>query len=60
LRPGQRLHWYQSGENEFRVIVETPEEAPGPLAALGYARRFHAGVVPTSDEAMSALREGED
>lgn len=31
----------------------------GPLATLGYARQFQAGPVPTTDEIMRELREGD-
>lgn len=31
----------------------------GPLAMLGYARRFQAGTAPTTDEIMRELREGD-
>ena len=59
LKPGQRLHWQQLSDGEFRVTVETDETAPGPLAVLGWARRFHAEKVPRTDEAMAELRAGE-
>ena len=59
LQPGQRLRWYRAAPNEFRVVVETPETAAGPLAALGYAEKFHPQDVPTTERAMRVLREGE-
>ena len=59
LKTGKRLHWYPVSDSEFRVVVETTEESPGPLAALGWAVRFHRHGAPTSDEAMRELREGE-
>ena len=59
LRAGKRLHWYPVSDREFRIVVETPEESPGPLAVLGWAARFNRHVGPTSDEAMRELREGE-
>lgn len=59
LRVGTRLHWYPVSDREFRVAVETTEESPGPLAALGWAARFHRNGMPTTDEAMSELRAGE-
>ena len=60
LRPGRRLHWQRMSDREFRVIVDTADTAPGPLAALGWARRFHRGRTPGSDEAMKVLRVGDD
>ena len=46
-----------AGELE-RVLAERMA-GPGPLAMLGYARQFHAGAVPATDEAMRELREGD-
>jgi len=60
LKPGQRLRWYRAAPNEFRVVMETPEMAAGPLAALGYAEKYHPHGVPTTAQAMQVLREGED
>jgi bifunctional DNA-binding transcriptional regulator/antitoxin component of YhaV-PrlF toxin-antitoxin module len=60
LKPGQKLRWEQVSESEFRVTVEGVETAPGPLAALGWARRFHSGAVPDSDAVMRELRSGEE
>jgi len=59
LSSGKRLHWYSVSDREFRVVVETLEQAPGPLAALGWAVRYHSSGVPGSDETMRELREGE-
>lgn len=59
LKAGQRLHWEQISDTEFRVAAETHAEAPGPLAVLGWARRFHRGKAPRTDEVMKALREGD-
>ena len=59
LRTGRRLHWQRVSNREFRVIVETPATASGPLAVLSWARRFHSGCVPASDETMRRLRAGE-
>ena len=59
LPGGAHLHWYAVSDREFRVVVETAEASPGPLAALGWATRFNRGGVPTSDEAMRELRDGE-
>lgn len=57
LKSGKRLRWYAVSDKEFRVVVETPDLAPGPLAALGWAKRFHSGKMQGSDEAMRELRE---
>ncbi|MCK5802140.1 MAG: sporulation regulator [Lentisphaeria bacterium] len=59
LSPGQCLHWQAVSETEFRVTVETPADAPGPLAVLGWARRGRSGPVRTSDDIMRELREGD-
>ena len=59
LKPGQKLRWEQVSPTVFRVAVETAEDAPGPLAALGWARRFSTAPLPRTDEVMSELREGE-
>lgn len=55
------LRCSQVSDHEFRVeIIQAIRAAvPGPLAMLGYARQFHAGAVPTTDEAMRELREGD-
>ncbi len=37
-----------------------PSAVPGPLAMLGYARQFHPGPVPTTDEAMREIRGGDE
>jgi bifunctional DNA-binding transcriptional regulator/antitoxin component of YhaV-PrlF toxin-antitoxin module len=59
LRSGKRLHWYPVSDQEFRVVVESSEEAPGPLAVLGWAKRYNRDPLPSSDEALQELREGE-
>lgn len=59
LKAGQRLRWEQISETEFRVAVETHAEAPGPLAVLGWARRFHRGKALRTDEVMKDLRAGD-
>jgi bifunctional DNA-binding transcriptional regulator/antitoxin component of YhaV-PrlF toxin-antitoxin module len=59
LSQGKRLHWYAVSDREFRVVVETIEEAPGPLAALGWAQRYQRGSLPRSTAAMRELREGD-
>jgi AbrB family looped-hinge helix DNA binding protein len=57
LRPGQKLQFEAVSDREFRVF--TPAAAtPGPLAALGYARRLRSKPRRTRDW-MKELREGE-
>jgi AbrB family looped-hinge helix DNA binding protein len=41
LKPGQKLCWQKVGDNECRVFHDQSEDAPGPLAMLGYARKFN-------------------
>lgn len=55
------LRCSQVSDHEFRVevIQDTPASVPGPLAMLGYARQFHPGSVPSTDEIMRELREGD-
>jgi len=57
LRPGQKLRFEAVSDREFRVFAP-PCEAPGPLAALGYARRLGTRARTTKDW-MKELREGE-
>jgi bifunctional DNA-binding transcriptional regulator/antitoxin component of YhaV-PrlF toxin-antitoxin module len=59
LKPGQKLRWEQISDTTFRVAVEGAADAPGPLGVLGWARRFHAGTPPTTDEVMREAREGD-
>jgi bifunctional DNA-binding transcriptional regulator/antitoxin component of YhaV-PrlF toxin-antitoxin module len=60
LSPSKRLHWFAVSDREFRVVVETTDEAPGPLAALGWATRYHRGGTPRTDDALREIRAGED
>ena len=60
LSSGKRLHWYPVSEREFRVVVESDDQAPGPLAALGWAVRGRHGASLRTDEVMRELREGEE
>jgi hypothetical protein len=46
----------QISEREVRVLVDPPKPL-GPLAMLGYAKKF--GPVKTTKEWMDELREGE-
>jgi len=56
------LRCSQLSDHEFRVEImdEPPAVVPGPVAMIGYARRFHEGAVPGTDEAMRELRAGDD
>jgi hypothetical protein len=47
-------------DREFHVVAETTQEAPGPLAALGWATRYHGRTPPHTDDAMREIRDGED
>jgi len=57
LRPGQKLRFEAVSDREFRVIA-LKDDSPGPLAALGYARRMREKPRRTKDW-MKELREGE-
>jgi len=59
LKPGQKLRWEQVSATVFRVAVETTDDAPGPLAALGWARRFHSTPPPRTDDVLCELRDGD-
>lgn len=59
LTPGQKLRWQKVGDNECRVFHDSSEEEPGPIAMLGYARKFNPQDTRTTDEWMRELREGE-
>lgn len=56
------LRCSQVSDHEFRVEIMDASRtaAPGPVAMLGYARRFHQGPVPSTDEVMGELRSGDD
>lgn len=58
LRPGQRLRWQRISEREVRISVEA-QPAPGPLAALGYARKLRKGPARRTASWMRELRAGE-
>ena len=60
LKPGQRLRWRQMSNTEFAVRIDAGTDAPGPLAALGYAQRYAHGTPKTTDDVMHELREGEE
>ena len=58
LRPGQRLFWEKVSDREMRVTVEL-DPVSGPMAALGYARKFQNK--PRSTAAwMEEIRQGEN
>ena len=59
LKPGQKLRWQKVGDNECRVFHDCSEETPGPIAMLGFARKFNPQDARTTDEWMRELREGE-
>lgn len=59
LEPGQSLTWHMVSETEFRVTVTRATEIRGAKAAIGFARRFHGERVPTTEEALRDIREGE-
>jgi hypothetical protein len=63
LKPeaAKHLRCSQVSENEFRVEImdALPADVLGPVAMLGYARRFHEGSVPCTDEVMRELRSGD-
>ena len=59
LETGPRLRWERVSDREIRVIVMTASPPAGPMAMLGFARRFRPE--PRSTEAwMRVLREGDD
>jgi len=59
LKPGQKLRWQKVGDNECRVFHDLTEDRPGPVAMLGYARKFNPQDVRSTDEWMRELRAGE-
>lgn len=59
LKPGQKLRWQKVADHECRVFPVLSEAPPGPLAMLGYARKFQPQDRRTSDEWVRELRAGE-
>jgi bifunctional DNA-binding transcriptional regulator/antitoxin component of YhaV-PrlF toxin-antitoxin module len=59
LKSGQKLHWQFVAPTECRVFVDSSRDVPGPLAALGYARKLNPQDVRSTDERMKELRAGE-
>ncbi|MGL4401011.1 MAG: AbrB/MazE/SpoVT family DNA-binding domain-containing protein [Luteolibacter sp.] len=58
ILPGQKLHWEQVSDREIRVSLH-PDQALGPLAVLGYARRIREAPPRRTADWMRELREGE-
>lgn len=58
LKPGQRLKFAAVSEHEFRVLTQT-DTPPGPMAALGYARKLRSGPARRTSDWMRELRAGE-
>ena len=59
LKPGQKLHWALVSDCECRLFPDASAKAPGPLAMLGYARKFAPEDLRSTDEWMKEVREGE-
>lgn len=59
LKSGQKLLWEQISDTEFRVRIAAGEDAPGPLAMLGYAKKFRPADKRSTNEIMASLREGD-
>ena len=57
LRPGQKVVWQTVSEQECRMLVIEAKAPAGPLAMLGYARKFRQ-TRRTADW-MRELRQGE-
>ena len=57
LKPGQQVTWEWLSETECRVKLAQAERPAGPLAMLGYGRKFHAPR--RTAEWMNELRAGE-
>lgn len=60
LKPGQKLHWEKVSEHEFRVTLPPSEDVSGPLAMMGYAKKFRPKDIRPTKEWMKELREGEE
>ncbi|MGV3663399.1 MAG: hypothetical protein ACO1TE_24725 [Prosthecobacter sp.] len=63
FKPGAAHHLRCSRvtDREFRIeILDEPATSiPGPLAMMGYARQFNPETVPSTNEIMRDLREGD-
>jgi AbrB family looped-hinge helix DNA binding protein len=60
LKPGNKLIWESVSATEFRITLASSEEAPGPMAMLGFAQTFQTGSRRTTDEIMAELRAGDE
>lgn len=60
LRPGQKLRWQKVADNECRVFLDVSHDAPGPMAMLGFARKFNPDDLRRTDQWMRELREGDE
>lgn len=58
LHPGQTFSWEKISERELRVTIE-PNRVSGPLAVLGYARKFRDSPARSTADWMAELRAGE-
>lgn len=58
LKPGQRLKFAAVSEHEFRVFTQH-DDPPGPMEALGYARKLRSGPSRRTSDWMRELRAGE-
>lgn len=59
LKIGQKLHWQQVSDTEFKVTVLPPDDVPGPLAMVGYARKLRPHDLRSTSRWIKELREGE-
>ena len=57
LQPGQRVVWEAISEQECRMSVRNSRTPAGPLAMLGYARKFRK--TRRTAEWLRELRAGE-
>ena len=60
LKPGQKLLWSKINDHEVRVTAEHLSTCVGPIATLGFARKFNPGDYRGSDEILRELRGGEE
>ncbi len=59
LKAGQKLIWRWISDREFKVTVQPLTTAPGPMAALGFARKFSKSKGLSSDAALKEIRAGD-
>lgn len=60
LKAGDRVEWRKISPSRFQVSVATNEDAPGPMAMLGHATRFHKDERCYTDSLLTRLRQGEE